>query len=82
MSSLRVVTSDGEVIEHGNNNNDDIGSEEPGSTGSNKGSNGEIKNNSGRPDECNCTPISEDLPCWPCYRDGFEEPNPNVGEGE
>jgi hypothetical protein len=35
-----------------------------------------------RPEDCNCTPFSEMLPCWPCYRDGFEEPNPNVGEDE
>jgi len=21
-----------------------------------------------------------ELPCWPCYRAGFEEPNPNVDE--
>jgi hypothetical protein len=27
-------------------------------------------------------PDSDGLPCWPCYRDGFEEPNPNVGEEE
>jgi hypothetical protein len=35
-----------------------------------------------RPDDCNCTPLTEGLPCWPCYRDGFEEPNPNVGENK
>ena len=29
-----------------------------------------------RPDECDCLPSFEELPCWPCYRDGFEEPNP------
>jgi hypothetical protein len=33
-----------------------------------------------RPDDCDCAPTFEDLPCWPCYRDGFEEPNPNVEE--
>lgn len=32
-----------------------------------------------RPDECDCLPSMEDLPCWPCYRDGFEEPNPSTG---
>jgi hypothetical protein len=31
-----------------------------------------------RPDECNCTPFSEELPCWACYRDGLEEPNPHI----
>lgn len=31
-----------------------------------------------RPDNCDCTSLMEDLPCWPCYRDGFKEPNPIV----
>jgi len=31
-----------------------------------------------RPDDCDCTPVMEDLPCWPCYRDDFEEPNPHA----
>lgn len=35
-----------------------------------------------RPVDCDCSPLFEELPCWPCYRDGFEEPNPNVGEDE
>jgi len=35
-----------------------------------------------RPDDCDCSPLFEELPCWPCFRDGFEEPNPNVGEDE
>ena len=36
-----------------------------------------------RPGECECSPLFEDLPCWPCYRDGFEEPNPHAtGDGE
>lgn len=33
-----------------------------------------------RPDDCDCTPLMEDLPCWPCYRDRFEEPNHNAEE--
>jgi len=36
----------------------------------------------GRPDDCDCSPLFEELPCWPCYRDGFEKPNPNVRENE
>jgi len=30
----------------------------------------------GRPDDCDCGAwnAGEDLPCWPCARDGFEEP--------
>lgn len=27
-----------------------------------------------RPDDCDCTPLMEDLPCWPCYRDDFKKP--------
>lgn len=32
----------------------------------------------GRPDACDCGAwnADTDLPCWPCYRDGFEEPAP------
>jgi hypothetical protein len=32
-----------------------------------------------RPDECDCLPSMRELPCWPCYRDGFEEPNLAMG---
>jgi hypothetical protein len=35
-----------------------------------------------RPDDCDCSPRFEELPCWPCYRDGFTRPNPKVGERE
>jgi hypothetical protein len=35
-----------------------------------------------RPEDCDCSPLFDELPCWPCYRDGYEEPNPNAGEGE
>jgi hypothetical protein len=30
----------------------------------------------GRPDDCQCAEFLADagLPCWPCYRDGFNEP--------
>ena len=36
----------------------------------------------GRPEGCDCGEwnAGSGLPCWPCYRDGFDEPNPNVGE--
>jgi predicted nucleic acid-binding Zn finger protein len=35
-----------------------------------------------RPSDCDCGDwnAGEGLPCWPCYRDGFEEPNPNVDD--
>jgi hypothetical protein len=28
-----------------------------------------------RPGDCDCWDSEQGLPCWPCYRDGFEEPN-------
>jgi hypothetical protein len=31
-----------------------------------------------RPEDCECIEVA-DLPCWPCYRDGFDEPNPDTG---
>lgn len=30
-----------------------------------------------RPADCACDP-AVDLPCWPCYRDGHETPNPDA----
>lgn len=37
----------------------------------------------GRPEDCECAPFMADhgLPCWPCYRDGFETPNPDSSQG-
>ena len=31
-----------------------------------------------RPSDCDCGDWNQglDLPCWPCYREGFEEPTP------
>ena len=43
---------------------------------------GESDHSDKRPDDCDCSPLFEELPCWPCYRDGFEEPNPHVEEDE
>jgi hypothetical protein len=34
----------------------------------------------GRGDDCDCWDADAALPCWPCYRDGFEVPNPEVDE--
>jgi hypothetical protein len=31
-------------------------------------------NDDGRPDDCDCWDADAELPCWPCYRDGFDEP--------
>jgi len=39
---------------------------------------GEAEYSDERPDDCDCSPLFEDLPCWPCYRDGFDAPNPNA----
>ena len=33
-----------------------------------------------RPEDCDCVAVLDTLPCWPCYRDGFREPNPRAGE--
>ena len=33
-----------------------------------------------RPDGCGCSPLFEELPCWLCYGNGFEEPNPHSEE--
>ncbi|MFB6087497.1 MAG: hypothetical protein ABEJ85_03160, partial [Haloarculaceae archaeon] len=36
-----------------------------------------------RPDDCQCWDADLDLPCWPCYREGFEQPNPETpGAGD
>lgn len=39
-----------------------------------------------RPEDCECSgsalEVEYDLPCWPCYREGFETPNPAAAEGE
>jgi predicted nucleic acid-binding Zn finger protein len=39
------------------------------------GDGGEILDESAdeRPDDCDCAPFLSDLPCWPCYREGFDE---------
>lgn len=33
-----------------------------------------------RPEECTCLARMEDLACWPCFREGFETPNPDANE--
>jgi hypothetical protein len=41
------------------------------------GDEGEILDGDGRPDDCDCGAWNDglSLPCWPCYRDGFDTPN-------
>ena len=29
-----------------------------------------------RPEDCDCWDPDARLPCWPCYREGFDKPNP------
>jgi len=29
-----------------------------------------------RPEDCGCWNVDQDLPCWACYRDGFDTQNP------
>lgn len=33
-----------------------------------------------RPDDCRCWDADQHTPCWPCYREGFETPNPDPGD--
>ncbi len=35
-----------------------------------------------RPDECDCWDANGDLPCWPCWRDEFNTPNPDADGDE
>jgi hypothetical protein len=49
------------------------------------GDDGEILDdeNDDRPDDCQCLDEYTDddpLACWACYREGFDEPNPNGGD--
>jgi hypothetical protein len=40
------------------------------------GDEGEVlEESSERPDDCSCWDVSQGLPCFPCYREGFETPN-------
>lgn len=38
---------------------------------------GENDHSDKRPDECDCLPSFEELPCWSCYRNGFTTPRSN-----
>ncbi len=57
----RVAATDGGIIEAGDDG--EILDDEPAS-------------DDGRPDDCDCGDWNADaeLPCWPCYRDGHDEP--------
>jgi len=45
-----------------------------------EGTDTELTDFDARPADCDCLPSFEGLCCFPCYRDGFREPNPNVAE--
>jgi hypothetical protein len=60
----QVATSDGGIIEAGDDG-EILDEQDP---------------DDNRPDDCDCSPLFDDLPCWPCYRDGFEEPNPDADD--
>ena len=45
-----------------------------------EGTDTELTHFDGRPGDCDCLPTFDELPCWPCYRDGFDVPNPNAEE--
>ena len=40
------------------------------------GDDGEVLTDDGRPDDCDCGAWNADgeLPCWPCYREGYDTP--------
>ena len=61
-----VATSDGGIIEAGDDG-EILDEQDP---------------DDNRPDDCDCGDWNTglDLPCWPCYRDGFEEPAGSDGE--
>jgi len=40
----------------------------------------EEKQDTKRPDDCGCWNPDGDLPCWPCYQEGFKTPNPEADE--
>ena len=41
---------------------------------------GESDHSDERPDDCDCSPLFEELPCWLCYRDSSEEPTEESDE--
>lgn len=34
------------------------------------------EDNDGRPEDCTCWDADLKLPCWPCFRAGFDHQNP------
>jgi len=46
-----------------------------------EGTDTELTDFDGRPEDCDCW-ATGDLACWPCFRAGFTEPNPNASVDE
>jgi hypothetical protein len=40
----------------------------------------ELTDFDGRPENCECWDTEAALPCFACYLEGFDVPNPNAGE--
>jgi hypothetical protein len=49
-------------------------------TATQEGTDAELTDFDGRPDDCDCWDADAEPPCWPCYRDGVDVPNPSTGE--
>jgi hypothetical protein len=82
---LIVADDDGEVLTNdpaAADDTDDHFSESP--KRAHDDGHGDGDTDSERPDDCQCAPFlaDADLPCWPCYRDGFRTPADDVGGDE
>jgi hypothetical protein len=69
-----AVADGGEVLEEAeaDANADSGGNDESG------GDRRESRRTADRPTDCVCWDPEAPLPCWSCYREGFEEPNPEA----
>lgn len=77
----------GAVLIGGDDGDGDGDDDEPTPDGGRVADADETADDDGRPDDCKCSGSrlerENGLPCWPCYRDGFETPNPAAwGSGE
>ena len=66
----RVAVSDGGIVDAGDD------AELVGDT--------DTDTDDARPADCDCVAFHDDaaLPCWPCWRDGFDEPNADASSDE
>jgi hypothetical protein len=49
-------------------------------TATEEGTDAELTDFDDRPDDCDCWDADAELPCCPCYRNGFDVPNPSADE--